>query len=88
MNTPDFMEELKELCDEAATEAMDNAKKLSKKELIDQIGTMAGLIVSLQAIDQMQTKMIEHQEETQTSPYMWALGGAFVTFVAAIFVAL
>ena len=42
--TPDFMDELKELCDEAATEAMDNAKKLTKKELVDQIGTMASLI--------------------------------------------
>ena len=83
--TTDFMQELQDICDEAATEAMEDAQKLTKKELIDQIGTMASLIVSLQAVDAMQDKLIKHQERT---PYMWAIGGAFVTFVAAIFVAL
>ena len=81
----EFMEELKDLCDEAAAEAMEDAKAKTKKELVDQIGTMASLIVSLQAIDHMQEKIIEHSDY---SPYKWALGGAFVTFMAALFVAL
>ena len=85
METDTFMEELKELCDEAATEAMEDAKKLSKQELIDQIGTMTSLIVSMQAIDHMQDKIIKHQERT---PYLWALGGACITFLAATWIAL
>ena len=84
----ELMVSLQELCDEASSEAMEAAKKLTKKELVDQIGTMASLIVSFQALEAMQTHVIEEQEANESSPYLWALGGAFVTFVAAIFVAL
>ena len=87
-DTKEFQEMLQKLTDEASSEAMEDAKGKTKAELIKDIGIMAGLIVSLQAVDAMQEKIIEAQEEEQPNPYLWAIGGALAVFAGFIFVGL
>ena len=80
MNANQMKREIQDLMDEAKADTISLAKRKTKQQLIEEMGDMAAHIISLHAVDKMQSSIIEMLEASQPRPYLWALGGAIMTF--------